>query len=83
MLPATEMTFPVLLVANSAQWSKLAWLPLLFWQSVGRVAVIAEAARYQSAINTRSAEILISFSAGKHLKHSHAPTNLHYDGGQR
>ena len=46
VLPATEMTLPVLLVAVSAQWSKLAWLPLLFWQSVGRVAVIAEAPRY-------------------------------------
>ena len=45
VLPATEMTLPVLLVAISAQWSKLAWLPLLFWQSVGRVAVLAEAAR--------------------------------------
>ena len=45
VLPATEMTLPVLLVAVSAQWSKLAWLPLLFWQSVGRVAVLAEAAR--------------------------------------
>ena len=80
MLAATEMTLPVFFVAVSAQWSILTWLPFLFWQSVGRVAVTAEAARYQSAINTRSVEILNSFSEGKHLKHSHAPTNLHYNG---
>jgi len=58
-------------IAMRAQWSMLAMRPCLLWQSVRRIAVIAEAACSQTAIHTWPAKhCMVTGSKEFELGHS-------------
>ena len=56
MLPAAEVAHVVLVVAEATQRRHLARRPPLTWQPIRRLAVIAEAAGDQPAVDARSQE---------------------------
>ena len=58
MLLAAEVALPMLVVAVAAQRGHLFCRPLLAWQSVRRLAEVAEAACGQAAVDARPPEHL-------------------------
>lgn len=56
MLPAAEVAHVMLVVAEATQRRHLARRPPLTWQPIRRLAVIAEAAGDQAAVDARSQE---------------------------
>jgi len=69
--PAAKVARIPFVIAMRAQWSMLAVRPRLLWQSVRRIAVIAEAACSQTAIHAWPAKrCMVTASEEYELGHS-------------